>query len=129
MSVLKIHRVFLFQLRYLCLFAYSGVQHILCCVYVLFFLVYVPSFSGLSIFDCPFGILWRLYIHNGSTFKIEFRISKNSFWIGKIIFWISRNKLWINRNKFWISRNQFLICKNKFWTGNNKFWIDKNNSE
>jgi hypothetical protein len=26
-------------LRYLCLFAYSGVQHILCCVFVLFFLV------------------------------------------------------------------------------------------
>jgi hypothetical protein len=39
-------------LRYLCLFAYSGVQHILCCVFVLFFFV-----SGLSIFDCPFGIL------------------------------------------------------------------------
>jgi hypothetical protein len=26
-------------LRYLCLFAYSGVQHILCCVFVLFFFV------------------------------------------------------------------------------------------
>jgi hypothetical protein len=42
------------------LFAYSGVQHILCCVFVLFFFVYVASFSGLSFFDCPFGILYRL---------------------------------------------------------------------
>ena len=33
--------------RYLCLFAYSGVQHVLC----------FGSFSGLSIFDCPFSIL------------------------------------------------------------------------
>ena len=100
-------------LRYLCLFAYSSVQHILCCVFALFFVVlctlccqflwivhfwlpfryfltfiylmypmlpvsldcpfliapsvfsnvylscipYVASFSWLSIFDCPFGIL------------------------------------------------------------------------
>jgi hypothetical protein len=47
-------------LRYLCLFAYSGIQHILCCVYfVCLRLVYpISSFSGLSIFDrCPFGIL------------------------------------------------------------------------
>jgi len=43
-------------LRYLCLFEYSGVQHILRCAFVLFFVVlctlsYVASFSGLSIFD------------------------------------------------------------------------------
>jgi hypothetical protein len=42
-------------LRYLCLFAYSGVQHILCCVFLC--VPYVASFSGLSIFDCRFGIL------------------------------------------------------------------------
>jgi hypothetical protein len=40
-------------LRYMCLFAYSGVQHILCCrVFVLFSsscVTYVVSFSGLSI--------------------------------------------------------------------------------
>jgi hypothetical protein len=47
-------------LRYLCLLLYSGVQHILC--YVLFCLSSscVPnaaSVTGLSIFDCPFGIL------------------------------------------------------------------------
>ena len=67
-------------LRYLCLFAYSGVQQILCCVFVLivfvlytlncqflwivhflfplrYSLTFIYSFSGLSIFDCPFGIL------------------------------------------------------------------------
>ncbi len=37
-------------LRYLCLFAYSGVQYIVCCVLAL--LVFV-----LSIFDWPFDIL------------------------------------------------------------------------
>jgi hypothetical protein len=46
------------------LFTYSGVQHILCCVFVLFFFVYVASFSGLSFFDCPFGILYRLFMLN-----------------------------------------------------------------
>jgi hypothetical protein len=44
-------------LHYSCLFAYSGVQHILCCVFVLFGFVYVASFSGFSMFDCHFGIL------------------------------------------------------------------------
>jgi hypothetical protein len=42
---------------------YSGIQHILCCVFVLFSWSYVPyiaNFSGLSIGDCPFGILQRL---------------------------------------------------------------------
>ena len=38
-------------LRYLCFFAHSGVQHILCCVYVLFFFVLFP----VSL-DCPFLI-------------------------------------------------------------------------
>jgi hypothetical protein len=40
------------DVSYLCLFVYSDVQHILCCVFVLFFLSCVPnvaSFSGLSI--------------------------------------------------------------------------------
>ena len=44
-------------LRYVCLFVYNDVQHIMCCVFVLFFFVYVASFYGLSIFDCSFGIL------------------------------------------------------------------------
>jgi hypothetical protein len=45
-------------LCYLCLFSYSGVQHIL---FLLCFssscVPYVAGFSRLSIFDCPFGIL------------------------------------------------------------------------
>jgi len=52
-------------LCYLCLLAYSGVQHILCCVFVLFVsscVPYVASFSGVSLFNCPFGILYRLFI-------------------------------------------------------------------
>ena len=46
-------------LHYLCLFVHSGVQHIVSCIY-LFCLSssYVASFSGLSIFDCPFIILY-----------------------------------------------------------------------
>jgi hypothetical protein len=42
----------MFYLRYLCLIAHSGVQHMLCCVFVFLCLVaYVASFSGLSISD------------------------------------------------------------------------------
>jgi hypothetical protein len=40
-------------LRYMCLFAYSGVQHILCCVFVLFFLRHVYPILPVSL-DCPF---------------------------------------------------------------------------
>jgi hypothetical protein len=47
-----------------CVFAHSGAQHILCCVFVFVCLVFcvpnVASFSGLSISYCSFGILWRL---------------------------------------------------------------------
>jgi hypothetical protein len=57
-------RVLMSYLRYLCFFAHSGSQHILCCVfYFVFclpFLLCVPnaaSFSGFFILDCPFGFL------------------------------------------------------------------------
>jgi uncharacterized membrane protein required for colicin V production len=43
-------------LRYLRLFVHIGVQHILCCVFILFCVTYVANFSGLSIFDRLFGI-------------------------------------------------------------------------
>jgi len=43
-------------LRYLCLFAYSDIQHMLCCV-TTSFVPYVARFSGWTIFDCPIGIL------------------------------------------------------------------------
>ena len=47
-------------LRYLCLFAFSGVQYIVLCFCFVFLhscVPYVASFSGLSNFDCPFGVL------------------------------------------------------------------------
>ena len=48
-------------LLYLCLFAYSGVQHILCCVFVLFFFVLCTLCCQflriIHFFYCPFGIL------------------------------------------------------------------------
>jgi hypothetical protein len=47
-------------LPYLRLFAHSGFQRILRCVLFCFSsscVTYVASFSVLSIFDCPFGIL------------------------------------------------------------------------
>jgi len=51
----------MFYLRYMCLLAHSGVQYILCSCWVVFFssycVPYVASFSGLSISDCPIGVL------------------------------------------------------------------------
>ena len=47
-------------LRYFCLFAYSGVQHLLCfflCLRLVSCVPNVASFSGMSILDCPFGFL------------------------------------------------------------------------
>ena len=45
-------------LRYFCLFANSGVQHIFCCVFFSSSCVpCVASFSGMSLFYCAFGIL------------------------------------------------------------------------
>jgi hypothetical protein len=45
-------------LRYLCLFAYSGVQHILCCISVLFFFVLCTLCCQVSL-DCPFWLPLR----------------------------------------------------------------------
>ena len=47
--------------RYLCLLAHSGVQHILCCVFVLFFLVLCTLYCQfrwiVHFFYCPFSVL------------------------------------------------------------------------
>jgi hypothetical protein len=51
-------------LRYLCLFVYSGVQHILCCVFVLSVsscVPYVASFSVLSMLIVP-SVFSNVYI-------------------------------------------------------------------
>ena len=42
---------------FLYVFAHSGVQHILCCVFVLFFFVFVPYVS----LDCPFLIALSVF--------------------------------------------------------------------
>ena len=49
-------------LRYLCLLAYIGVQHIFFCGFSSSCVPYVASFSGLFSFDCFFGILKHLFI-------------------------------------------------------------------
>jgi hypothetical protein len=43
-------------LRYMCLFTYSGVQHIMCCVFALFLLRLVYPMFPVSL-DCPFLIV------------------------------------------------------------------------
>jgi hypothetical protein len=48
-------------LRYLCLFVHSSVQHILCCVFVLFFFIYVASFSGLFPFLIAPSVFSKVY--------------------------------------------------------------------
>ena len=45
-------------LRYLCLFAHSAVQHILCSVFVLFLFVLLPV-----TLDCPFLIKSDIYLY------------------------------------------------------------------
>ena len=47
-------------LRYLCLVAYSGVQH-WCVVFLFCLSSYVAGFSGFSIFVCRFSILLCLF--------------------------------------------------------------------
>ena len=61
---------FMSYLRYLCLLAHSGIQHMLWCIFCFVcphLVICVPnvaSFSGLFILDYPFGFLWRLFISN-----------------------------------------------------------------
>jgi membrane-bound metal-dependent hydrolase YbcI (DUF457 family) len=44
-------------LRYLCLFGHRGVQHILCCIFTLFFFFLRLVYLMLSVsLDCPFLI-------------------------------------------------------------------------
>jgi hypothetical protein len=66
------------DLRYLCFFAYSGVQRILCCGFLSFFssscVPYVASFSGFSICDYPFDILGRLFIYHTTKCRNELKV-------------------------------------------------------
>jgi hypothetical protein len=54
------------HLRYLCLFAYSNVQHILCCAFVLLSsscVPYVASFNGLFFLIVP-SVFSNVYLPN-----------------------------------------------------------------
>ena len=73
-------------LRYLCLFMHSGVQHTLCCVFLRLRVPYVASFSGLSIFDCPFDILLRLLTRGYRTIsfnktEVSCMLQTNNTWL------------------------------------------------
>ena len=50
----------MFYLYYMCMIAHNGVQHILCCVFILLVFVLclnVASLSGFGMFDDALGIL------------------------------------------------------------------------
>ena len=54
-------------LRYLCLFAYNGVQYMMCCVFVLFFFVLcIQCFLPFSL-DCPVliapAVFFNVYLY------------------------------------------------------------------
>ena len=64
-------------LRYLCLFVHSGVHYVLCWVFIssLFCVPCVASFSGLSIFDCPFGNVYlRLLVPDCRVRYVTIRV-------------------------------------------------------
>ena len=68
----------MFYLRYLCLFAYGGVQRILCCVFILFFLRLAYPMLPVSL-DCPFllaplvffNVYLKTMVQNHSFFAEE----------------------------------------------------------
>ena len=63
-------------LRYLCLFAYSGIQHILCCGFVLFVFVLCLVFTMLPVsMDCPFLIAPSVF--SNVSFKFNLNWAKN----------------------------------------------------
>jgi hypothetical protein len=71
------------NLRYLCLFVKSGVQHILCCVFVLFFLYNVPhvvSFSKFPFLIAPL-VFSNVYLSKpiGQIFNFHKMIERDIF--------------------------------------------------
>jgi len=67
-------------LRYLCLFAYSGVQHILCCVFVLFFFVLGTLCFQFSL-DCQFFVLALRYTLMFIPTVVQYL--RRVYWLGK----------------------------------------------
>jgi len=62
-------------LHYLCLFRYSGVQHILCCVFVVVFFVLLP----VSL-DCPCLIVPSVFSNVYIANDIALSINTYAFW-------------------------------------------------
>ena len=73
---------FMYYLGYLCLFAHNGVQHILCCVYALFFFVLPVSL------DCPFvtvpSIFFSVYLQTKSK-NVQQYLYQGSFFITVLV--------------------------------------------
>ena len=74
-------------LPYLCLYWYSGVRHILCCVFVLFSsscVTCVASFSGLSILIAP-SVFPNVNYENIFSLIFDTGISPEAWLIGNMI--------------------------------------------
>jgi len=65
-------------LRYLCLFVNSGVPHILCCVFILFFFVLCTLMLPLSL-DCFYFVFLRLVYPNVVSFSGLFLFCFSSY--------------------------------------------------
>jgi hypothetical protein len=114
-------------LRHLCLFAYSGVQHILCCVFVL--LVFVLSL--LPVFpDCPFLIehiqlvlLLRTNDTNMTRASLTTSLQSLTYCFQQVKPIIMFNyKIWLvilNINVWFIKQNNHIINTFKVW----EMWI------
>ena len=115
-----------FYLPYLCLFTFSGVQHISYCVFVLSLscVPYVASLSGLSIFDFHFGILQRL-LKNRKPQIIKFTsclpmvdgslISPSTQQIIIIIIlWYSNDGSWWNSQRISIKEKKTSVKENAY---------------
>ena len=97
------------------LFAHSGVQYILCCVFVLFFFVLCTLcwvFLWIIIFNCPVSIT-RLKLLNHQLFNVHLLLSSTSQ----------------NVTKQYIQRQSF-ICKlhikwlqSRFWLSSFEFYL------
>ena len=80
---------FMSYLRYLCLFVHSGVQHILCCVFVFYCLRLVYPMLPVSL-DCPFLIA-------PSVFSNVYLLTLKKLYSPKSTCW------WLNKNRYCIS--------------------------
>ena len=89
-------------LRYLCLFAYSGVQRILCCVLssCVYPVPYVSSFSGLSIFDSPIRYFVTCILKHAQNFTL-FQLSCAA---SDIIFNL------LNADSIWLKQKNQNVC-------------------